>query len=72
MNTSDYALATEEVKNPGQTTIETTLYDLIETISGEVDPGEDKMIVTTVSRVLNSGRVKFTGELRHINMFEIS
>jgi hypothetical protein len=32
-------------KNPGQTTIKTTLYDLIEAISGEVDPGEDKMIV---------------------------
>jgi hypothetical protein len=67
MNTS-----TEGEKNPGQTTIETTLHDLIETISGEVDPGKDKMIVTTVSHVLNSGRVKFTGELRHINLFEIS
>lgn len=59
MNTS-----TEGEKNPGQTTIETTLHDLIETISGEVDPGEDKMIVTTVSHI-HGGRLNYS-------MFRIS
>jgi hypothetical protein len=72
MNSSDHTLVTEEEKNPGQTTIKTTLYDLIEAISGEVDPGEDKMIVATVSHLLNSGWAKFTGEMRDQKMFEIS
>jgi hypothetical protein len=47
------------------TTIETTLYDLIEAISDEVEPGEDDLIIATVVHLLNSGRVKFTGDWRN-------
>ena len=47
------------------TTIETTLYELVEAISTEVEPGEDDLIIATVVHLLNSGRVKFTGDWRH-------
>jgi hypothetical protein len=47
------------------TTIVTTLYDLIEAISAEVEPGEDDLIIATVMHLLNSGRVKFTGDWRN-------
>jgi hypothetical protein len=47
------------------TTIKTTLYDLIEAIGTEVEPGEDDLIIATVVHLLNSGRVKFTGDGRN-------
>jgi hypothetical protein len=47
------------------TTVKTTLYELVEAISDEVEPGEDDLIIATVVHLLNSGRVKFTGDWRN-------
>jgi hypothetical protein len=47
------------------TTVETTLYELVEAIGAEVEPGEDDLIIATVVHLLNSGRVKFTGDWKN-------
>jgi hypothetical protein len=48
------------------TTIETTLYELIEAIGAEVEPGEDDLlIIATMVHLLNSGQVKFTGDWKN-------
>ena len=44
-------------------TIETTLYDLIEAISAEVNPNEEDLVVATIVHLLASGKVKFLGNL---------
>lgn len=43
-------------------TIETTLYELIETIESEVVPGDDGMIAPILSGLLNDGKAIFTGD----------
>jgi hypothetical protein len=47
------------------TTVETTLYELVEAIGAEVEPGEDDLIIATVVHLLNSGRVKFIGDWKN-------
>jgi hypothetical protein len=41
-----------------KTTINITLYDLIEAISEEIEPGENELIVPVVLDLIESGRVK--------------
>jgi hypothetical protein len=41
-----------------ENTIETTLYELIEAISQEVEPEEDSLIAATVRHLTDTGKVK--------------
>jgi hypothetical protein len=50
------------------TVIQTTLYDLIAAISDEVDPAEDDLVTATLVHLINSGRVRFTGDSRNIKV----
>ena len=45
------------------TMIRTTLYDLIEALHAEVQPGEEALIVPTVMHLLRSGRIAFLGPI---------
>jgi hypothetical protein len=58
----DYTLTSKGEDNQEQRIIITTLYDLIDAINGEMEPGEDTMLVETVSHILNSNKVKFLGD----------
>jgi hypothetical protein len=42
-------------------TIRTTLYDLIEALHAEMKSEEEALIVSTVIRLLRSGRITFLG-----------
>jgi len=44
---------------PGLTTAKTTLYQLIEAISEEVKPGEDRMVVEAVLDLIDTGKITF-------------
>jgi hypothetical protein len=57
-------VATARITYPKRTAITTTLYDLIEAINTEVAPDEDELVTATVVHMLNSGRVKFLGDLK--------
>ena len=50
---------TAESACPRLTAIETTLYELIEAVGEEVQPGEDRLIAETVSHLLDTDHVKF-------------
>jgi hypothetical protein len=65
MQNSTQSVLAQVPADAESTTITTTLYDLIEAVSAEVDPGEDDLIIATVMHLLNSGRVKFTGDWRN-------
>ena len=41
--------------------IQTTLYDLIETINAEVGHEDERLVVATVVHLLHTGRIKFLG-----------
>ena len=40
-------------------TIQTTLYDLIDAMQEEIDPGEEELVVISVMRLLHAGRITF-------------
>lgn len=46
-------------------TINTMLYDLIEAISEEIEPGEDELIVPVVLDLIKSGRLKWKRNQRN-------
>ena len=48
-----------EPDNSESTTIETTLYELIEAINDQVQPGEDRLVVETVLDLIESGQITF-------------
>ena len=37
----------------------TSLYDLIEAVSDEIEPGEDKLIPETIQHLFNTGQARF-------------
>ena len=51
-------------ENPPSTHIITTLYDLIEAISDEVQPGEESLLTDVVLHLLDSGKIKCYGNLK--------
>ena len=59
MRTLSYAFPGVNSRHLKTTSIETTLYDLIEAISEEIKTGEDHLIAQTVFHLINSGRLKF-------------
>jgi hypothetical protein len=68
MHTPAHGIADPEQLQGASTTIETTLYDLVEAISSEVEPGEEDLITATLVHLLNSGRVKFCGDPRNLEV----
>lgn len=48
-----------EPRYPAITTIETTLYELIEAVSDEIKSGEDGLVAESVLHLLDTGQVKF-------------
>ena len=65
MQIATQSIPTQVPEDTEPTTVATTLYELVEAISAEVEPGEDDLIIATVVHLLNSGRVKFTGDWRN-------
>ena len=45
------------------TTVKTTLYDLIEAISDQVQPEQDWLVVEAVLDLIDTGRVKIPGSI---------
>ena len=54
---------TPEPKYMGLTEIQTTLHDLIEAISEEVETGEDRLVAEIVLDMLEAGRIKFSNPM---------
>ena len=59
------AVETVELATPETTPIVTTLYDLIATLTEEVEPGEDDVVTATVVHLCNTGRLRFLGMPRN-------
>ena len=54
---------TVEQALPELTSVKTTLYDLIEAISHQVQPEEDRLVVEAVLDLIDTGQVKFPGSI---------
>ena len=54
METKAQQATSVEKTNPGHTVLNTTLYELIEAISGELNTHEEDYIVSIVSDLVNS------------------
>ena len=52
-----------ELTHPELNTITSTLYELIETVSEEVQPGEDRLVNETVLHLFDTGQVKFSEKM---------
>ena len=57
MQSMAQTLWTEEPAHPEFITINTTLYELIEAISKEIDPVEDRLVPVVVSDLLDRGLI---------------
>lgn len=44
-----------------------TLYDLIEAINEEVEPGEEDLVVAVVRHLFETGQVRFSSSFDHVN-----
>jgi len=53
---------TTETALPRLATCKTTLYDLIETIDEEVEPGEEWLVAKTVMHLIDTGKVTFVND----------
>ena len=52
-----------EPEHSGSTTIETTLYEVIEAIEEQVQPGEDRLVVETVLDLIETRQITFPGSI---------
>ena len=59
MSSSSIETATTTDPQPKNVVIQTTLYDLIASINATIPPEEDHLVIATVSRILDAGRVSF-------------
>ena len=59
MTTSSYNFRGEKSRYQKTSTIETTLYDLIETVSEELKAGEDYLVPQIVFHLVNTGKLRF-------------
>jgi hypothetical protein len=62
MKTLAYAFPRVASPSPQSTTIQTTLYDLIETLAAEVKPGEDALVTAVAVHLLRAHRARFIGK----------
>ena len=53
-------------RHPQSTVVKTTLYELIDAISDEVLPGEEKLVVEVVVNIFNTEKVKFTNNVKFV------
>jgi hypothetical protein len=51
---------------PQSTVVKTTLYELIDAISDEVLPGEEKLVGEVVMNIFNTEKVKFTNNVKFV------
>ena len=51
---------------PQSTVVKTTLYELIDAISDEVLPGEEKLVGEVVVNMFNTEKVKFTNNVKFV------
>ena len=63
MQSMDQTLWTEEPAHPEFITVNTTLYELIEVISKEVDPVEDRLVPEIVSDLFDRGLIRLPGTI---------
>ena len=62
-------IAPEELSQAKSTTVvETTLYDLIASIDDAVSPASGELVTATVVHLLNSRRVRFSGDPRRLEV----
>ena len=47
-----------------------TLYDLIEAIGDEADPGEEELIVKAVQNLMRCGKIKWLSENRNLKQIQ--
>jgi len=62
MKTLMYAFPPAGSGSPRSTTIQTSLYDLVEAIAAEIRPDEEALVTATAVHVLRSRRAKFIGQ----------
>ena len=60
-------LHTAELEYPGFTTIKSNLYELIEAVGEEVEPGEDQLVAEVVLHLLDTGQVSFLDAASNAN-----
>jgi DNA replication initiation complex subunit (GINS family) len=51
---------------PQQTVVKTTLYELVDAISDEVLPDEEKLVVEVVVNMFNTEKIKFTNNAKFV------
>ena len=61
MHELSHTTSTKRATNLSSTTINTTLYDLIDAVSNEVGAEDEKLIQKTVLHLIDSLRIKFIG-----------
>ena len=52
-----------EAEHSGSLTIETTLYELIEAINEQVQPGEDRLVIEAVLDLIETGQITFPASM---------
>ena len=50
----------------GSRSLDILLYELIDAISDEVLPGEEKLVVEVVVNMFNTGKIKFTNNVKFV------
>ena len=61
-------LAPQAPPQEPSTTIHTTLYDLIASIDDAIGPADGELVTATVVHLLNSRRVRFSGDPRQLEV----
>ncbi|MBW2105462.1 MAG: hypothetical protein JRI26_05415 [Deltaproteobacteria bacterium] len=61
-----------ELAHPGLNTIAITLYELIEAVSEEVQPGEDRLVTETMLHLFDTDQVKFSGKMFNLRDYSPS
>jgi hypothetical protein len=61
-------LATAPATASAPEPITTTLYDLVEALSAEVDPDEDQLVTAAVMHLINSNRARFVGSRKTLTV----
>jgi predicted HTH domain antitoxin len=54
--------------NPRSTCVKATLYELIDAISDEVQPAEDRLVAEVVIDLFETGKIKFKGNSKYFNL----
>lgn len=66
MKPTTQTISTIEPAHQSSRTIKTTLYELVEAIIEELQPGEDHLVPIIVSHFFDTGKIRFIGNLKDI------